>query len=144
MFDFGIVMFENRVGGEKNDRDLLKRYFKSLLCTGYSTNLACIIETSKYKCHRKKPQCFRITFISVIYMFCFVSVNGGWSPWGPWVECRCPGATLSTGKMSTRTCTNPPPSNGGQNCQGLGIRRTKDCIPCPQGNLTFLLFKRKY
>ncbi|XP_074040553.1 unc-5 isoform X3 [Leptinotarsa decemlineata] len=61
-----------------------------------------------------------------------VYVNGGWSSWSPWQDCRCPGATLSAGKMSTRTCTNPPPSNGGQTCQGSSIRRTKDCIPCPQ------------
>lgn len=69
-----------------------------------------------------------------IYLYIFVAVNGGWSSWGPWVDCRCPGSTLSTGKMSSRTCTNPPPSNGGQTCQGSGIRRTKDCVPCPQGN----------
>ncbi|XP_044267002.1 netrin receptor UNC5B isoform X3 [Tribolium madens] len=61
-----------------------------------------------------------------------VYVNGGWSPWSPWTECRCPGATLSSGKMSTRTCTHPPPSNGGLPCQGLSVRKTKDCITCPQ------------
>ncbi|XP_044267000.1 netrin receptor UNC5B isoform X2 [Tribolium madens] len=64
-----------------------------------------------------------------------VYVNGGWSPWSPWTECRCPGATLSSGKMSTRTCTHPPPSNGGLPCQGLSVRKTKDCITCPQEEL---------
>ncbi|CAG9814520.1 unnamed protein product [Phaedon cochleariae] len=61
-----------------------------------------------------------------------MAVNGGWSSWSTWQDCRCPGANLSAGKMSTRTCTNPPPSNGGQTCQGTSIKRTKDCIPCPQ------------
>ncbi|CAH2000601.1 unnamed protein product [Acanthoscelides obtectus] len=62
-------------------------------------------------------------------------VNGGWSPWSPWTDCRCPGATLSAGKQSTRTCTNPPPSNGGKPCQGISVRKTKDCVPCPQEEL---------
>jgi netrin receptor unc-5 len=62
-----------------------------------------------------------------------VYVNGGWSPWSAWTDCRCPGATLSSGKMSTRTCSHPPPSNAGLQCQGSSVRRTKDCIPCPQG-----------
>ncbi|KAJ3633421.1 hypothetical protein MTP99_010372 [Tenebrio molitor] len=60
------------------------------------------------------------------------AVNGGWSPWSAWTDCRCPGATLSSGKMSTRTCSHPPPSNAGLQCQGSSVRRTKDCIPCPQ------------
>nr|CAH7721709.1 unnamed protein product [Callosobruchus chinensis] len=62
----------------------------------------------------------------------FNLVNGGWSPWSPWTDCRCPGATLSAGKQSTRTCSNPPPSNGGKTCQGISVRKTKDCVPCPQ------------
>ncbi|KAL3281274.1 hypothetical protein HHI36_004487 [Cryptolaemus montrouzieri] len=37
--------------------------------------------------------------------------------------------------MSTRTCTNPPPSNGGAACVGSAIRKTKDCQQCPQEEL---------
>ncbi|KAK9870616.1 hypothetical protein WA026_008176 [Henosepilachna vigintioctopunctata] len=58
--------------------------------------------------------------------------NGGWSQWSPWTDCKCPGSTLPLGKMSTRTCTNPPPSNGGSPCVGSAIRKTKDCQQCPQ------------
>ncbi|CAH0556983.1 unnamed protein product [Brassicogethes aeneus] len=69
--------------------------------------------------------------------FSLMTIDGGWSPWSQWSDCRCPGSTLSSGKMSTRTCTNPPPSNGGQQCQGMGVRRTKDCTLCPQGKKDF-------
>lgn len=63
------------------------------------------------------------------------SVNGGWSQWSSWTECRCPGATLATGQKRTRSCNSPPPSNGGLQCQGVSVQRTKDCQPCPQGKL---------
>ncbi|XP_050302029.1 netrin receptor UNC5B isoform X2 [Anthonomus grandis grandis] len=64
-----------------------------------------------------------------------VYVNGGWSSWGPWSDCQCPGEVLATGKMSTRSCNNPPPSNGGQPCHGSAVKRTKDCVLCPQEEL---------
>merc|ERR1719187_6854 len=49
-------------------------------------------------------------------------VNGGWSPWG-----RC-SATCGGGIM-TRTCTDPAPANGGDDCRGDSRRRcnTQDC-----------------
>lgn len=61
------------------------------------------------------------------------AVNGGWSQWSAWIDCRCPGDTLAKGQKRTRTCTNPPPSNGGLPCQGTSVHRTKDCTPCPPG-----------
>ncbi|KAK5645630.1 hypothetical protein RI129_004094 [Pyrocoelia pectoralis] len=61
-----------------------------------------------------------------------VYVNGGWSQWSTWTDCRCPGSTLATGQKRTRTCTNPAPHNGGQQCQGVSVQRTKDCQTCPQ------------
>ncbi|KAF2880866.1 hypothetical protein ILUMI_25305 [Ignelater luminosus] len=60
------------------------------------------------------------------------SVNGGWSQWSSWTECRCPGSTLATGQKRTRSCNSPPPSNGGLQCQGVSVQRTKDCQTCPQ------------
>lgn len=68
-----------------------------------------------------------------------ILVNGGWSAWGPWIECRCPGDVLATGKMSTRVCNNPSPSNGGLTCHGSAVKRTKDCVLCPQGNVVVLI-----
>ena len=51
-------------------------------------------------------------------------MNGSWSDWSSFGACS---KTCGTGvKIRTRTCTNPPPSNGGVPCQGLD----KDCQNC--------------
>jgi len=55
-------------------------------------------------------------------------VNGQWSGWS---ECslQCGGGT------QTRTCTNPPPSNGGAHCSGAGSQacNTGACTPVNGG-----------
>lgn len=62
------------------------------------------------------------------------AVNGGWSNWSS-CSASCEGTR-------TRTCTNPPPSNGGAFCTGFG---TTGCGPsCPtvwrgMGTRTFFL-----
>ncbi|XP_063918325.1 netrin receptor UNC5B isoform X3 [Zophobas morio] len=88
-------------------------------------------DTNNYTCVAENIAAKRMAAPAEIIVY----VNGGWSPWSVWTDCRCPGATLSAGKMSTRTCSHPPPSNGGLPCQGSSVRRTKDCIPCPQEDL---------
>ena len=60
----------------------------------------------------------------------FFSVDGNWSGWKQWGPC-----TKSCGRgsqTSTRTCTNPPPTNGGEECRGVN-ERSRDCNtqPCP-------------
>lgn len=62
------------------------------------------------------------------------TVNGGWSGWGPWTQCRCNGRA-SGGQRRTRTCTEPHPLNGGALCQGQAVQRTSDCIPCQNGKI---------
>lgn len=53
-----------------------------------------------------------------------VSVNGVWTDWSVWSTCS---VTCGTGKqVRTRTCTNPAPQNGGQNCIG-DSREEKSC-----------------
>jgi len=54
-------------------------------------------------------------------------VNGGWSDWGDWGQCS---ATCGAGQQKhSRTCTNPPPSNGGAQCAG----DDKETKPCNNG-----------
>ncbi|KAM7440987.1 hypothetical protein ABFA07_009879 [Porites harrisoni] len=57
-------------------------------------------------------------------------VNGQWSGWKPWSGCtRSCGSGIQT---RARTCTNPSPAHGGQDCVGLGDE-TRPCNnkPCP-------------
>lgn len=65
----------------------------------------------------------------------FVLVNGRWSAWLSWGACSrtCGGGA----QRRSRTCTNPPPRNGGAACSG-GRFETRQCnsIGCPG---TFLI-----
>ena len=58
-------------------------------------------------------------------------MDGGWSDFGNWSECSvtCGGGV----KERSRTCTNPPPSNGGNDCVGDN-EETKSCNtePCEE------------
>ena len=60
---------------------------------------------------------------------CIASVNGQWTNWSQWSRCSrtCNGGTRSR----RRSCTNPPPSNGGAPCSGPGSQ-SQFCgrIPC--------------
>ncbi|CAH0596374.1 unnamed protein product [Chrysodeixis includens] len=63
------------------------------------------------------------------------AVDGGWSDWGPWSPCTAgagPGCGLAAGTRDRkRTCTNPPPKNGGAICEGLSTERAAcDLAPC--------------
>lgn len=54
----------------------------------------------------------------------FVSVNGGWSPWGNWCACS---KTCGTGSQyRKRSCTRPPPAYGGKPCEGQA-KQTRAC-----------------
>lgn len=59
-----------------------------------------------------------------------LSVDGQWSGWKPWSGCtRSCGSGIQT---RARTCTNPSPAHGGQDCVGLGDEtRTCNNNPCP-------------
>ena len=51
-------------------------------------------------------------------IFSLTAIDGGYSDWS-----ECSGCTLSCGggtQTLVRTCTNPPPSDGGKNCSELG------------------------
>ncbi|KAL1514115.1 hypothetical protein ABEB36_003430 [Hypothenemus hampei] len=85
-------------------------------------------DTGNYTCVAENIAAKRMAPSSQIIVY----VNGGWSVWSPYTDCRCTGEILATGKMSTRVCNNPSPSNGGLPCQGSAVKRTKDCVLCPQ------------
>uniref|UniRef100_A0A3Q3F4P0 SCO-spondin n=1 Tax=Labrus bergylta TaxID=56723 RepID=A0A3Q3F4P0_9LABR len=74
------------------------------------------------------------------HRFCNIKpcrVDGGWSRWSPWSRCdkRCGGGR----SIRTRTCSSPPPKNGGKKCKGEKNQvkpcNTKPCDEkgCPPG-----------
>ena len=71
----------------------------------------------------------------IIFLCSFLVVNGGYSDWKPYDVCsKTCGGGVQTRK---RTCTNPPPSNGGKDCSRLGPdNTTRKCNnqECP-GNM---------
>ncbi|XP_038054533.1 A disintegrin and metalloproteinase with thrombospondin motifs adt-1-like isoform X2 [Patiria miniata] len=52
-------------------------------------------------------------------------VHGRWTGWSEWSECDLVDPCNSF-QTSTRTCTDPPPSNGGRPCRGPSTR-TRPC-----------------
>lgn len=81
-------------------------------------------------------------FVPIIHQIIFLTVNGGWSAWGAWIQCRCNGHATG-GQRRTRTCTDPHPLNGGAQCQGQAVQRTSDCVPCQIGKCYFLMACRR-
>ncbi len=73
--------------------------------------------------HFNKKNCFSF------YILLFI-VDGGWSSWSQWTECRCPGRS-PVGQKRTRSCSSPTPLNGGAPCGGPNVQKTPDCVPCP-------------
>ncbi|XP_063692741.1 uncharacterized protein LOC134824699 isoform X2 [Bolinopsis microptera] len=62
---------------------------------------------------------------------CVVPIDGRWSDFGAWSECsvECGGGS----QTRTKTCSNPPPKNGGEECVG-GDSETRNCNTeaCPE------------
>ena len=54
------------------------------------------------------------------YRFC-VSADGNWGTWETWGSCS---KTCGTGsRLRTRHCNDPPPLNGGEECEGNSFQR---------------------
>uniref|UniRef100_A0A182UFB2 Ig-like domain-containing protein n=1 Tax=Anopheles melas TaxID=34690 RepID=A0A182UFB2_9DIPT len=60
-----------------------------------------------------------------------VYVDGGWSSWGPWTDCKCLGHGKQ-GQKRTRVCNSPVPMNNGAHCKGASTESTPDCLPCSE------------
>ncbi|XP_060580092.1 tenascin-like, partial [Ruditapes philippinarum] len=57
---------------------------------------------------------------------CPVAVDGIWGNWTPWSACSPTCGDSSGQQTRSRSCNNPPPSNGGQYCIGS----SSDTQPC--------------
>ena len=77
---------------------------------------------------RKCSFCYELNegLIFVIANFIsFTAVNGGYTNW---TISKCSVTCGGGVKTFTRTCTNPPPANGGKNCSELGpANKTASC-----------------
>ena len=101
----------------------------------------CYEKTKLLKHSRTKKDCLQWPN-SKLKTF-FFSVDGNWSGWKPWGPCTksCSGGS----QTSSRTCTNPPPTNGGEECRGEN-ERSRDCNtqPCPgKSSVRFGLCRQK-
>ena len=65
--------------------------------------------------------------------------NGQWSDWDSWSDC-----TVSCGgglRSRNRSCTDPPPENGGDSCIGISLQ-SEMCNPfmCPGKRMITMYF----
>lgn len=64
------------------------------------------------------------------------SVDGGWSRWSPWS--RCDKACGGGRSIRTRSCSSPPPKNGGRKCTGEK-NQVKPCNTKPCGTTSSIV-----
>ena len=88
----------------------------------------CYMQRSPLHSRRVGDICVITVFnLSLVFMFI---VDGGWGNWTTWTACS---QTCDTGSTTReRTCDNPIPQYGGNNCSGNGTD-TASCLltHCP-------------
>ena len=97
---------------------------------GFASSLGCSHERPVKKLRAKTVRkCQKIESVAEACGFSCAK-DGGWSPFGEWVDCSAECGGGSQTRM--RTCDNPPPAFGGNYCQGDDTE-TKLCNmqPCP-------------
>lgn len=74
----------------------------------------------------KQPEIARVCLPSLV-------VHGHWSEWSEWSECDalCGGGI----KTRNRSCSSPPPKNGGRDCYGMTLQ-SQSCNSHPCTNDT--------
>ena len=91
----------------------------------------------------QQQSCVVHSVIIVFILLPFIPVSGGYSEWGDWTNCT---ANCGSGEQfRTRTCTNPVPEFGGNDCTLIGESTEKrECnkVPCP-GILSLCLYQPK-
>ena len=71
-----------------------------------------------------------LTSLSICLHPLFPAVHGGWTRWSEWTECS---TTCNDGTQTrTRSCTNPEPMYGGDDCEGEWVEN-RNCFlkHCP-------------
>ena len=62
--------------------------------------------------------------IYCLFLSLAFQVDGNWGAWKAWAPCS---KTCGAGtQISSRLCSNPPPSNGGKECRGEK-ERSREC-----------------
>ncbi|XP_037956658.1 netrin receptor unc-5 isoform X2 [Teleopsis dalmanni] len=82
-------------------------------------------DNANYSCGAENIAGKRISDAATLIVY----VNGGWSAWSHWRDCKC-GANIGKGKKRSRSCNNPKPINGGEQCTGRQVEKSVDCITC--------------
>lgn len=58
--------------------------------------------------------------VSTSFSLLSLAVHGRWSEWAKWSDCDLPcGGGI---RQRNRTCSAPPPKNGGQDCEGMMVQ----------------------
>ena len=78
-------------------------------------------------------------YLSNVFAYNIVVVDGGWSEWNSWSNC-----TKAVGGIQTRKreCTNPEPAYGGKHCDGTSalLRGCSNMSSCREGNIKIAAF----
>ena len=79
-----------------------------------------------YRSHCCRHRCLSSLIPNDATLLVILVTDGGYSEWCPFTSCSvsCGGGV----RYRNRTCTNPPPQNGGMDCQHLGpARESQKC-----------------
>ena len=108
----------------------IKKYEKKCMNRGFQSSVGCKAVINSNKLRKKVfKQCQKIEEVLKVCEY-FCPTDGGWSEYGEWSNCS---AACGEGTQTrSRTCTNPAPAHGGEECEG-DTDQTETCYlnPCP-------------